>query len=166
MRIKPQAQGQVWMLVQAVNDEGYQLPTGNYTVGIKGKDSRGRTTKTIRTVRFPHIEPGAILDLKWTRSVDRLPQVELVMLDDHINLLGSNPLIGPNLDALGPRFPDMSEPYDRELQGLAAEAAMAKGITLNRGVYVAWTGPAWASRRRKRNSGCTPTWSPKSSARA
>ena len=45
---KEQAQGQVWMLVQAVNDEGYQLPTGNYTVAIKGKDSRGRTTKTLR----------------------------------------------------------------------------------------------------------------------
>lgn len=75
---------------------------------------------------------------------------ELVLLDDHINMLGSNPLIGPNLDALGPRFPDMSEPYDAELQRMATEAAMAQGITLNRGVYVAWTGPALETRAEYR----------------
>jgi len=66
---------------------------------------------------------------------------DLVLLDDHINLLGDNPLVGPNLDELGPRFPDMSEPYDRELQGLAEQAALELGITLRRGVYVAVTGP-------------------------
>jgi purine-nucleoside phosphorylase len=75
---------------------------------------------------------------------------ELVLLDDHINLLGSNPLIGPNLDTLGPRFPDMSEPYDRGLQALAGEAAMALGVHLNRGVYVAWTGPALETRAEYR----------------
>jgi len=75
---------------------------------------------------------------------------ELVLLDDHINLLGSNPLIGPNLDELGPRFPDMSEPYDRALQGLAAESALELGIRLNRGVYVAWTGPALETRAEYR----------------
>ncbi len=66
---------------------------------------------------------------------------ELVLLDDHINLLGDNPLVGENLDELGPRFPDMSEPYDRELQGLALDEAMKLGLRLNRGVYVALTGP-------------------------
>lgn len=66
---------------------------------------------------------------------------ELVLLDDHINLLGDNPLVGENLDDLGPRFPDMSEPYDRGLQELAQEAALKAGIRLNRGVYVALTGP-------------------------
>jgi len=62
---------------------------------------------------------------------------ELVLLDDHINLLGDNPLVGENLDELGPRFPDMSRPYDRELQEIAQRVAMAERIRLNRGVYVA-----------------------------
>jgi purine-nucleoside phosphorylase len=66
---------------------------------------------------------------------------ELVLLDDHINLLGDNPLAGPNLDQLGPRFPDMSEPYDRELQRLALEVASGSGISLHKGVYVAVQGP-------------------------
>jgi purine-nucleoside phosphorylase len=66
---------------------------------------------------------------------------EMVLLDDHINLLGDNPLVGDNLDELGPRFPDMSEPYDRGLQAMAERAALEAGIRLNRGVYVALTGP-------------------------
>lgn len=75
---------------------------------------------------------------------------ELVLLDDHINLLGDNPLIGPNHDVLGPRFPDMSQPYDRGLQQLAEEAALELGIRLNRGVYVAVTGPNLETRAEYR----------------
>jgi purine-nucleoside phosphorylase len=75
---------------------------------------------------------------------------ELVLLDDHINLLGDSPLVGPNLDALGPRFPDMSEPYDRELQRLTMDTALELGIRLNRGVYVAMTGPALETRAEYR----------------
>jgi purine-nucleoside phosphorylase len=75
---------------------------------------------------------------------------ELVLLDDHINLLGDNPLLGPNLEEMGPRFPDMSEPYDRELQGLAMEVALAKGIRLHRGVYVAVPGPNLETRAEYR----------------
>jgi purine-nucleoside phosphorylase len=66
---------------------------------------------------------------------------DLMLIDDHINLLGDNPLVGPNIDELGPRFPDMSEPYDRRLQALAQEVALALGIVLRRGVYVAVPGP-------------------------
>lgn len=66
---------------------------------------------------------------------------EMVLLDDHINLLGDNPLVGDNLDELGPRFPDMSEPYDRGLQAMAEKAALEAGIRLNRGVYLALAGP-------------------------
>jgi purine-nucleoside phosphorylase len=75
---------------------------------------------------------------------------ELVLLDDHINLLGDNPLVGPNLDELGPRFPDMSEPYDRELQELALKVASEEGIPLHRGVYVAVQGPNLETRAEYR----------------
>ncbi len=75
---------------------------------------------------------------------------ELVLLDDHINLMGDNPLIGPNLDELGPRFPDMSEPYDGELQELALTAALSCEIRLHRGVYVAVQGPMLETRAEYR----------------
>ena len=75
---------------------------------------------------------------------------ELVLIADHINLLGDNPLIGPNEDELGPRFPDMSEPYDRDLQQLAVEVALERKITLRRGVYVAVAGPNLETRAEYR----------------
>lgn len=75
---------------------------------------------------------------------------ELVLLDDHINLLGDNPLVGPNLDTLGPRFPDMSEPYDRELRALFEAGALEAGIVLRRGVYVAVPGPNLETRAEYR----------------
>ena len=67
---------------------------------------------------------------------------DLVLIADHINLLGDNPLIGPNDDNLGPRFPDMSRPYDDDLRRLAREAARERGQVLREGVYVAVTGPS------------------------
>ncbi|HEX7120142.1 MAG TPA: purine-nucleoside phosphorylase [Longimicrobiales bacterium] len=75
---------------------------------------------------------------------------DLVLLDDHINLMGDNPLIGPNLDELGPRFPDMSEPYDRGLQALAEAVALELRIPLRRGVYVAVAGPNLETRAEYR----------------
>ncbi len=75
---------------------------------------------------------------------------DLVVLDDHINLLGDNPLIGPNLDELGPRFPDMSEPYDRTLQRAAESVALDLRVPLRRGVYVAVPGPNLETRAEYR----------------
>lgn len=75
---------------------------------------------------------------------------DLVLIVDHINLLGDNPLLGPNVDALGPRFPDMSEPYDRELQSAAEQAALERGLPLRRGVYVAVPGPNLETRAEYR----------------
>lgn len=66
---------------------------------------------------------------------------ELVLLADHINLLGDNPLVGPNDEGLGPRFPDMSRAYDPELRVLARSVARDARITLHEGVYAAVTGP-------------------------
>jgi purine-nucleoside phosphorylase len=75
---------------------------------------------------------------------------ELVLLDDHINFIGDNPLVGPNLDELGPRFPDMSRPYDRELQALAERVAGEAGIVLRKGTYVAVQGPNLETRAEYR----------------
>jgi purine-nucleoside phosphorylase len=66
---------------------------------------------------------------------------ELVLLADHINLLGDNPLIGHNDESLGPRFPDMSAPYDPELRACARDVARDLRITLREGTYVAVLGP-------------------------
>jgi purine-nucleoside phosphorylase len=67
----------------------------------------------------------------------------LVAISDHLNLQGVSPLVGPNDDALGPRFPDMSDAYDPEYQALAHAAAERLGIPLGEGVYAAWLGPAF-----------------------
>jgi purine-nucleoside phosphorylase len=61
---------------------------------------------------------------------------------DHINLTGRNPLIGPNLEAFGPRFPDMSRVYDPDLLALAEKKAMKHGIPLRKGIYVGIPGPS------------------------
>jgi purine-nucleoside phosphorylase len=78
------------------------------------------------------------------------PPGDLVLIDDHINFLGDNPLIGPNLDELGPRFPDMSQPYDGELQALAEAVALEQELPLRRGVYVAVPGPNLETRAEYR----------------
>ena len=75
---------------------------------------------------------------------------DLVLLDDHINFMGDSPLTGPNLDELGPRFPDMSAPYDPGLRAAAASVAMAEKIPLRRGVYVAVVGPQLETRAEYR----------------
>lgn len=75
---------------------------------------------------------------------------ELMMLDDHINLQPDNPLRGKNLDDLGPRFPDMSAPYDSKLNGLLTDIASEKKITLRKGVYAAVEGPNLETRAEYR----------------
>jgi purine-nucleoside phosphorylase len=67
----------------------------------------------------------------------------LMVIDDHINLLGSNPLVGPNEDAFGPRFPDMSEVYSKRLRAIAGEGARQQGLAIGHGVYVALHGPSY-----------------------
>ena len=67
---------------------------------------------------------------------------DVMVISDHINLMGQNPLIGPNLDAFGPRFPGMIDVYDKRLIALAQEVALEAGIKLSKGVYAGVTGPS------------------------
>lgn len=75
---------------------------------------------------------------------------DLMLISDHINLIGDNPLIGPNDDTLGPRFPDMCEPYTAALLELAETKALEMGIKTQRGVYLACSGPCLETRAEYR----------------
>jgi purine-nucleoside phosphorylase len=72
-----------------------------------------------------------------------LTQGALMIIDDHINMMGTNPLIGPNDDRFGPRFPDMSEVYSARLRKIADDAARTRGVPVSHGVYVAVPGPSY-----------------------
>lgn len=81
------------------------------------------------------------------------PQFEkgdLMVIEDHINLIGDNPLRGPNDERLGERFPDMSQPYDRELIRLSQQIALHEQIRLHKGVFVAVSGPNLETRAEYR----------------
>lgn len=119
---------------------------GQPVVVMKGR-VHGYEGYSLREVTFPVrvMKALGIDTLIVTSAVGGLHPLyregDLVAVVDHINLMGDNPLIGPNDDALGPRFPDMSEPYDRALIELAVGAGLHEGITLQRGVFVAVAGP-------------------------
>jgi purine-nucleoside phosphorylase len=83
------------------------------------------------------------INLNWRKG-------DLMLIDDHINLLPGNPLIGKNMDDFGPRFPDMSQPYSNELNALLIDIAAEKKITLRKGVYVAVPGPHLETRAEYR----------------
>jgi purine-nucleoside phosphorylase len=73
----------------------------------------------------------------------RFGEGALMVIDDHINLMGRNPLIGPNDDRWGTRFPDMSAVYSPRLRQIAGDAARARGLAIEHGVYIAVTGPSF-----------------------
>jgi purine-nucleoside phosphorylase len=67
----------------------------------------------------------------------------LMIIDDHINMLGGNPLLGPNDERFGPRFPDMTEVYSSRLRRIGDDAARARGVAVSHGIYLAVTGPSY-----------------------
>ncbi len=103
----------------------------------------------VRVMKMMGVRNLLVSNACGTMNMD-FPKGSLMMLTDHINLLGDNPLIGKNLDELGPRFPDMSEPYSKKLHGLMRDIAREKGITLHEGVYVAVHGPMLETRAEYR----------------
>jgi purine-nucleoside phosphorylase len=88
----------------------------------------------VRAMVFTNAAGGINLSLK---------RGGLVLISDHINLQGGNPLVGPNDDALGPRFPDMSDAYSESFRSTAKQVAMELGIAVQEGVYAALTGPSY-----------------------
>jgi purine-nucleoside phosphorylase len=75
---------------------------------------------------------------------------DIIVIEDHINLMGDNPLVGPNDEKLGPRFPDMCAPYDAELIDAAMQVALEENIRTHKGVYVAVPGPNLETRAEYR----------------
>jgi purine-nucleoside phosphorylase len=107
--------------------EGHDLRTVTFATRVIG-------ALGVRTLILTNAAGGINLDFK---------PGTLMLMDDHINLMGSNPLVGANDERLGPRFPDMSEVYSKRLRAIAGEAARAQGLPLAHGIYVALHGPSY-----------------------
>ena len=105
-----------------------------YTPAQAAFGVRALGTLGVRAIVFTNAAGG--INLAFERGA-------LVLISDHINLQGSNPLAGPNDDALGPRFPDMSEAYSRAYRETAQQVGRELGIRLNEGVYAAVLGPSY-----------------------
>lgn len=106
-------------------------------------------TLPVRVMKFLGIDyllisnAAGCMNLKWKKG-------ELMLIDDHINLQPDNPLRGENFEVLGPRFPDMSQPYSKKLNALLQSIAKRKKIKLHKGVYVAVQGPNLETRAEYR----------------
>jgi purine-nucleoside phosphorylase len=108
----------------------------------EGHDLR-TVTFAIRVIGLLGVKALILTNAAGGINATTLTPGTLMIIDDHINLLGSNPLVGPNDDRFGPRFPDMSEAYSRRLRGVADIVAAEQGHRVGHGVYVAVHGPSY-----------------------
>ncbi len=109
--------------------------------------SMAQVTLPVRVMQRLGIEILIVTNAAGGVNPDFVPG-DVMLIRDNLNLMGMsglNPLMGPNLDELGPRFPDMSQAYDQELSALAREVAASHGITLREGVYCGLSGPSFES---------------------
>jgi purine-nucleoside phosphorylase len=109
--------------------------------------SMNHVTLPIRVMKRLGIETLIITNAAGGVNPDFHPG-EVMLITDHLNFMGmtgANPLMGPNLEELGPRFPDMSQAYDRSLGSLARKIAAKEGLTLREGVYAGLSGPSFES---------------------
>lgn len=107
--------------------EGHDMATVTFAMRVLGHAG-------VRTVIVTNAAGG--INVKFSSGA-------LMLIDDHINFMGTNPLIGPNDDRFGRRFPDMSEIYSKRLRGIAEDAARAQGLAIEHGVYLGLTGPSY-----------------------
>jgi purine-nucleoside phosphorylase len=117
----------------------------HYYEGYSGEE----ITFPIRVMKLLGVEKLLISNAAGTVNPD-FKKGTLMLIDDHINMLPDNPLRGKNIDKLGPRFPDMSQPYDVTMNTLLKEIAREKGITLHEGVYTPVAGPNLETRAEYR----------------
>ena len=106
-------------------------------------------TFPVRVMKLLGIDTLLVSNAAGAINLD-FPKASLMIIDDHINMLPGNPLVGKNLDELGPRFPDMSRPYDPGLIAKMEKIAADKNLAVNKGVYVAWIGPSLETRAEYR----------------
>ncbi len=107
--------------------EGHDLRTVTFPTRVLGRLG-------VRTLLLTNAAGGINVGLK---------PGTLMLIDDHLNLMGTNPLVGPNDERLGVRFPDMSEVYSARLRAIAADASRASGVPIARGIYAALHGPSY-----------------------
>lgn len=109
--------------------------------------SMNQVTLPVRVMQRLGCEKLVVTNAAGAINSDFVPG-DLMLINDHINLIGmggANPLFGPNLDEFGPRFPDMSQPYDRDLLAKARQACAEADIAYQEGVYVSLSGPSFES---------------------
>ena len=156
-------------MVDYAHIPGFPLSTLDFHKGRLIYGNIGEKKVLVMQGRFHHYEGYSLQEITFpvrvmkVLGVDTLfisnasgvmnPEMQkgdLMLLDDHINLIPGSPLTGPNLDQLGPRFPDMSRPYSPRLAEMAKRIARGNNITLNEGVYVAVPGPQFETRAEYR----------------